>query len=51
MFLGEVDKGSGDIGVVRDEATVEVCKAQKGPNNFDFLGIQLEEHKTIVNQN
>ena len=41
VFLGEVNKGLGDIGVVRDEVTVEVCKAQKGANIFDFLGSSI----------
>ena len=37
VFLGEVDEGSGNVGVVRDEMTVEVCKAEEGSDVFDFL--------------
>ena len=37
VLFGEVNKRPGDIGVVRDKATVEVCKAEKGSNVFDFF--------------
>ena len=38
VFLGEVNEGSGNVGVVRDETTVEVCKAKEGPDILDFFG-------------
>ena len=37
VFLDEVDEGSGDVGVVRDETSVEVGEAEERPNVFDFL--------------
>ena len=37
VFLGEVDEGLGDVGVVRDERSLKVGKAKKGCNIFDFF--------------
>ena len=37
VFLGEVNEGSGDIGVVRDETSVKVGEAKEGSNIFDFF--------------
>jgi len=38
ILFGEVDEGTGDIGVVRDESTVEVGKAEEGAYVLDFSG-------------
>ena len=38
VFLSEVDEGAGDVGVIRDEATIEVGKAEEGADILDFLG-------------
>ena len=38
VFLGEVNEGSGDIGVVGDKTLVEVGEAKERPDVFDFLG-------------
>ena len=38
VFLGEVNEGLGDVGVVRDKMMVEICEAKEGSNVFDFLG-------------
>ena len=38
VLLGEVNERLGNIGVVWDEMSVEVCKAEEGPDVFDFLG-------------
>ena len=38
VFLGEVDKGLCDVGVVRNETVVEVYKAKEGSDILDFLG-------------
>ena len=38
VLLGEVNERSGDIGVIRNEMSVEVCEAKEGPDVFDFLG-------------
>jgi len=38
VFLGEVNEGAGDVGVVGDEATVEIGKAKEGADILDFLG-------------
>jgi len=36
ILFGEVDKGVGDIGVVRDELPVEVGKTEEGVYVFNF---------------
>jgi len=36
VLFGEVDEGTGDIGVVRDESTVEVGKAEERTYVLDF---------------
>ena len=38
VFLSEVDEGASNVGVVGDEATVEVGKAEEGADVLDFLG-------------
>ena len=38
VFLGEVNKRVGDIGVIWDETSVEVGKAKERSNVLDFLG-------------
>ena len=38
VFLGEVNERSGDIGVVRNKASVEVGEAEERSDVFDFLG-------------
>ena len=38
VFLSEVDEGASNVGVVGDEATVEVGKAEEGADILDFLG-------------
>ena len=30
IFLGEVNKGAGNIGIVKDEVAVEICEAKEG---------------------
>jgi hypothetical protein len=37
VLLGKVDEGASNIGVIRDEAMVEVGKAEEGVNILDFL--------------
>ena len=37
VFLGEVDEGLGDVGVVRDETLVKVGEAKEGSNILDFF--------------
>ena len=36
-FLGEVDKGSSNIGVVRNEMTAKACETKEGPNILDLF--------------
>jgi len=36
VFLSEVDEGTGDVGVIWNESTVEVAEAKEGANIFDF---------------
>ena len=38
VLLGEVNEGTGDVGVVRDKVSVEVGKAEEGVNVLYFGG-------------
>jgi len=38
ILFGEVDEGTGNIGVVGDESMVEIGKAEEGAYVFDFSG-------------
>ena len=38
VLFGEIDEGTGDIGVVGDEPTVEIGKAEEGAYILDFSG-------------
>ena len=36
IFLGEVEEGAGDVGVIGDEVAVEIGEAKEGANVFHF---------------
>jgi len=38
VLFGEIDEGTGDIGVVGDESTVKIGKAEEGAYILDFSG-------------
>ena len=38
VLLGEINEGSGNIGVVRNKASEEVGEAKERSDIFDFLG-------------
>ena len=37
-FFGKIQEGACGVGVVENEAAVEVCKTEEGPNIFDHGG-------------
>ena len=46
VLLGEINKGTGNIGVVRDKVSVEIGEAEEGANVL-YLGRGRPTHNTV----